>query len=313
MIQLKPSEISQWEELHEERFEDLEEMIEQYLPKERGPQKIVIEAMNYSMMAGGKRMRPRLMQEAYFLCRGQGWIVEPFMIAIEMMHAYSLVHDDLPAMDNDTYRRGRETTHVAYGECMGILAGDGLLNYAYEVALSAFTSCVVDGISMTDRYKMVARAVTILAKKSGIHGMLGGQTADVEAEKKQEITEEELLFIHEHKTAALIEAALMIGAVLAGADKERIAEMEQVGHVLGVAFQIQDDILDVTGTEAELGKNVGSDEKNNKKTYVSCMGLEAAQEEMERRYVEVIEMLEKYGEDSESLRVYIGDLIHRKK
>lgn len=235
------------------------------------------------------------------------------MIAIEMIHAYSLVHDDLPAMDNDTYRRGRKTTHVAYGECMGILAGDALLNYAYEVACTAFTSCVVDGIAMTDRYKMAARAITILAKKSGIHGMIGGQTADVEAEKMEEITKEELLFIHEHKTGALIEAAMMIGAVMAGADKERVAEMEQVGHVLGLAFQIQDDILDVTGTEAELGKNVGSDDKNNKKTYVSCMGLEAAKAEMERLYMEALDMLDKYGSESESIQVYIRDLIHRKK
>lgn len=221
---------------------------------------------------------------------GTGKEIMPFMAAIEMIHTYSLVHDDLPAMDNDEYRRGRKTTHVVYGEAMAILAGDGLLNYAFETALQAFA------IESIDTAKAV-KALTILAGKAGIYGMIGGQTADIEAENLgNQVTEEHLLFIHEHKTAALIQAAMMIGAVLGGADEAQTAVVEQAAYEIGIAFQIQDDILDVTSSLEVLGKQVGSDEKNNKTTYVTLKGLETAsteQKELSNRAIERLEGLQK--------------------
>ncbi|MDE5933649.1 MAG: polyprenyl synthetase family protein, partial [Lachnospiraceae bacterium] len=220
-----------------------EDVLTHYLPEEQGFQKKVIEAMNYSILAGGKRLRPMLMMETWRMFGGMGELVEPFMAAIEMIHNYSLVHDDLPAMDNDEYRRGRKTTHVVYGEGMAVLAGDGLLNYAFETACLAF-----DKAQGPEEYKQVARALRVLGRKAGIYGMIGGQCADIESEEHPEnVTEELLLFIHEHKTAALIQCAMMIGAILAGADEEQVAAIEKCAYNIGIAFQIQDDILDVTG------------------------------------------------------------------
>ncbi len=277
------------QELHN-RAENIDKLLESYLPKEEGWAKCVAEAMNYSITAKGKRLRPMLMQETYQMFGGTGKEIMPFMAAIEMIHTYSLVHDDLPAMDNDEYRRGRKTTHVVYGEAMAILAGDGLLNYAFETALQAFA------IESIDTAKAV-KALTILAGKAGIYGMIGGQTADIEAENLgNQVTEEHLLYIHEHKTAALIQAAMMIGAVLGGADEAQTAVVEQAAYEIGIAFQIQDDILDVTSSLEVLGKQVGSDEKNNKTTYVTLKGLETAsteQKELSNRAIERLEGLQK--------------------
>lgn len=277
------------QELHN-RAENIDKLLESYLPKEEGWAKCVAEAMNYSITAKGKRLRPMLMQETFQMFGGTGKEIMPFMAAIEMIHTYSLVHDDLPAMDNDEYRRGRKTTHVVYGEAMAILAGDGLLNYAFETALQAFA------IESIDTAKAV-KALTILAGKAGIYGMIGGQTADIEAENLgNQVTEEHLLFIHEHKTAALIQAAMMIGAVLGGADEAQTAVVEQAAYEIGIAFQIQDDILDVTSSLEVLGKQVGSDEKNNKTTYVTLKGLETAsteQKELSNRAIERLEGLQK--------------------
>ena len=277
------------QELHN-RAENIDKLLESYLPKEEGWAKCVAEAMNYSITAKGKRLRPMLMQETYQMFGGTGKEIMPFMAAIEMIHTYSLVHDDLPALDNDEYRRGRKTTHVVYGEAMAILAGDGLLNYAFETALQAFA------IESIDTAKAV-KALTILAGKAGIYGMIGGQTADIEAENLgNQVTEEHLLFIHEHKTAALIQAAMMIGAVLGGADEAQTAVVEQAAYEIGIAFQIQDDILDVTSSLEVLGKQVGSDEKNNKTTYVTLKGLETAsteQKELSNRAIERLEGLQK--------------------
>ena len=277
------------QELHN-RAENIDKLLESYLPKEEGWAKCVAEAMNYSITAKGKRLRPMLMQETYQMFGGTGKEIMPFMAAIEMIHTYSLVHDDLPAMDNDEYRRGRKTTHVVYGEAMAILAGDGLLNYAFETALQAFA------LESIDTAKAV-KALTILAGKEGIYGMVGGQTADIEAENLgNQVTEEHLLFIHEHKTAALIQAAMMIGAVLGGADEAQTAVVEQAAYEIGIAFQIQDDILDVTSSLEVLGKQVGSDEKNNKTTYVTLKGLETAsteQKELSNRAIERLEGLQK--------------------
>ena len=288
------------------RTESIEVLLKKYLPKEEGWQKNVIEAMNYSVTAGGKRLRPMLMQETYKLFGGEGTEIEPFMAAMEMIHTYSLVHDDLPAMDNDEYRRGRKTTHVVYGEAMAILAGDGLLNFAFETALKVFE---IDA----DKTR-AARALAVLAKKAGIYGMIGGQTADIEAENLgSKVTQEHLLFIHEHKTAALIQASMMIGAILAGASDSQIEVVEKAAYDIGVAFQIQDDILDVTSTLETLGKPVGSDEKNHKTTYVTLKGIETASREQKEMSAHAICLLQSLELENDFLMELIRSLITRIK
>lgn len=242
------------------KIEQIENMIYPFLPEEKGLQKTVLTAMNYSVKAGGKRLRPMLMLETYRMFGGEDLsVIEPFMAAIEMIHTYSLIHDDLPALDNDDLRRGLPTAHVKFGEAMAILAGDALLNYAFETASKAFCG---DAQDIT-----TAKAMQILAKKPGIYGMIGGQTVDVEEENK-EISFDTLMYIHNNKTAALIECAMMIGAVLAGASEDETATIEKIANKVGIAFQIEDDILDVVSTSETLGKPAGSDEKNGKNTYV---------------------------------------------
>lgn len=286
------------------RTKEAEQVIKQYLPKEEGYQKTVIEAMNYSVLAGGKRLRPILMMETYRMFGGRSKVIEPFMAAMEMIHTYSLVHDDLPAMDNDEFRRGKKTTHARYGEAMGILAGDGLLNYAFETATQAF--------EIEPENSNIGRALQVLAAKSGIHGMLGGQCVDIESEGK-EVTEEVLQFIDKLKTAALLESSMMIGAILAGATKNEQKIVEQAARELGLAFQIQDDILDVTGSTEELGKPVGSDEKNHKTTYVTLKGSEEASKEVEERSKHSVELLNSLVVKNEFLTNLMMELVHRKK
>lgn len=296
-----------WENEKQKRTEEVEKIIRTYLPAEEGYQKRVIEAMNYSILAGGKRIRPMLMLETYRLFGGKDKVIEPFLAAIEMIHTYSLVHDDLPAMDDDEYRRGQKTTHIVYGEAMAILAGDGLLNLAFETACRAF--------DLEPGNPNIGRALQLLAKKAGIYGMIGGQTADIEAEgmKPDEITEELLLFIHTHKTAALIQEAMMIGALLAGAEEWKIEAIEKIAGNIGVAFQIQDDILDITGSLEVLGKAVGSDKKNEKITYVTLKGIEEAGKDAERLSEEAITLLNSFEEKNEYLNWLIACLNHREK
>ncbi len=282
---------------------EIEEIIKEYLPEETGFQKTVLEAMNYSVMAGGKRLRPMLMQETYRMFGGEGELVHPFMAAIEMIHTYSLVHDDLPAMDNDEYRRGKKTTHAVYGEAMGILAGDGLLNLAFETAAEVFT------IEVSPR---TARALQILSRKAGIYGMIGGQVVDVESEG-QPLSRDKLNFIYRLKTSALIESSMMIGAVLAGASDEEVAAVERVAGDVGLAFQIQDDILDVTSTLEVLGKPIHSDDKNNKTTYVTLEGLEKAKEDVEKISENALETLRSLKYRNEFLEELIRMLITREK
>ncbi|MCI9429914.1 MAG: polyprenyl synthetase family protein [Lachnospiraceae bacterium] len=289
----------------ERRIREIENIIQAYLPREKGFQKTVIEAMNYSILAGGKRLRPLFMKETYDMMGGGGKEIEPFLAAMEMVHTYSLIHDDLPAMDNDEYRRGRKTTHVMYGEAMAILAGDGLLNLAFETAAKAF--------QMGDDPARVGRALALFAGKAGIYGMIGGQTADIEAEEKGGITEELLLFIHENKTAALIQSAMMTGAILAGASDRDVDRLEKIGYNIGVAFQIQDDILDVTGKTEILGKPVGSDEKNNKITYVTIKGLKQAQADQRALSEEAIALLGSFGRRNLFLEKLVEDLVTRNK
>lgn len=284
------------------RVRENELIIKKYLPAEEGPHRTVLEAMNYSVLAGGKRLRPMLMLETYRLFGGNGNVIEPFMAAIEMIHSYSLVHDDLPALDNDEFRRGRKSTHAAYGEAMGILAGDALLNYAYETAMKAF--------DLPAAAERTAAALKVLAEKAGIGGMVGGQVVDVESEGKK-IDAETLMFIHRNKTGALIEAAMMIGAILAGGGEKQIATVEQVAGNIGLAFQIRDDILDVTGNEAELGKPVGSDEKNEKVTYVSLYGLDEAEKKVREMSDEAIGLLHRLPERNLFLEQLLLSLVER--
>lgn len=287
------------------RVIEIEKIIKEYLPEEDGYQKTIMEAMNYSVLAGGKRLRPMLMQETYRLFGGKSKVIEPFMAAIEMIHTYSLVHDDLPAMDNDEYRRGKKTTHAVYGEAMGILAGDALLNYAFETATKAF--------DMEPDNKYVGKALQVLAKKAGIFGMVGGQVVDIESENTNDMTKEKLDFIYRLKTSALIEASMLIGAILAGATKNEQKIVEAVAGEVGLAFQIQDDILDVTSTIEVLGKPIGSDEKNHKVTYVTYEGLEKSKEDVARITKSAVAHMDSLVVKNEFLNELLLYLVAREK
>ena len=283
----------------------IEDVLKRYLPKEPSYQKTIYDAMEYSVMAGGKRLRPMMMYQSYKMFGGDDKnLIEPFMAAIEMIHTYSLVHDDLPAMDNDDYRRGRKTTHVVYGEDMGILAGDALLNFAYETA--------VKGAVAASDSKNAIKALSILSEKAGIKGMVGGQVVDVEMTGKK-LDEKQLDFIFRLKTGALIEASLMSGAALAGADEKYITLMEQAGLNIGMAFQIQDDILDITSTTSELGKPVHSDEKNEKTTYVSLYGMEKAHRDVEEYSKKALSIMKEIPFENQFLYTLIEKLINRRK
>lgn len=320
-----------FKEEQDKRVNYIESVIKEYLPAEEGPQKRVLEAMNYSILAGGKRLRPMLMLETFRLFEGrEEKLIRPFMAAMEMIHTYSLVHDDLPAMDNDEYRRGRKTTHVVFGEAMGILAGDGLLNYAFETAASA-----LEGLS-GEYLKYGAKAMGILARKAGIFGMIGGQTVDVEgfgpeleADPDFDIMgngmaltnsrfghkniQDRLNYMYRLKTGALIEASMTIGAVLAGAGEEEKKTVEQMASDIGLAFQIQDDILDVVSTTEAMGKTAHSDEKNKKITYVTLLGIEKAREEVVSLSAKGLTAFEVLGRDNEFLKELIRTLITREK
>ena len=294
-----------YERERERKTEEIEALLTKYLPPKEGLQRIIMEAMEYSLMAGGKRLRPMLMRETYLLFGGEGNLVEPFMAAMEMIHTYSLVHDDLPAMDNDEYRRGRKTTHVVYGEDMGILAGDALLNFAFETAASAFEQ-------YPDKALLIGKALRVLAGKAGIYGMIGGQVVDVK-ETGHAVSREVLDFIYELKTGALIESSMMIGAILAGASDEDVKKVERIASNVGFAFQVQDDILDVTSTREVLGKPVHSDEKNEKSTYVTLAGLEEAGKLVETASMEAVRLLGELPGENGYLAWLIEKLIHREK
>ena len=286
------------------RTDEIEEMFRSFLPAEEGFARTMAQAMNYSMLAGGKRLRPILIQETYRLFGGTEKVAEPFMAGMEMIHTHSLIHDDLPALDNDDYRRGRLTTHKVYGEAMGVLSGVALLNYAYETMLQAF--------SLTEDQDRVICALKVMAEKTGIHGMLGGQSVDVENDGKP-LEKEMLDYIYRNKTSALIEASMMTGAILAGADEQQVAVVEEAAGNIGLAFQIQDDILDVTSTDEELGKPVHSDEKNNKVTYVTLFGTEKAAEQVEELSEKAIDLLKSLNKNNEFLYLLIEKLINRRK
>ena len=300
----------QFEQELKEKTADIEALLEEMLPEEAGLQKTIFSAMRYSLMAGGKRIRPLLIEETYRFFGGEDMaLAKPFMAAIEMIHTYSLIHDDLPALDNDDYRRGRLTSHKVYGEAMAILAGDALLNYAFETASKAMDAAKNDAELLR-----VMKAFRILSTKPGINGMIGGQVVDVELTGKP-IPEKTLRFIFELKTGALIEAAMMIGAQLAGASEEQMAAVEKAAGDIGMAFQIQDDILDVIGNEALLGKPVHSDEKNEKTTWVTVYGLEQAKKDVEEYSEEAMTILTQMSDTAEASFLYhfVEYLIHRNK
>lgn len=263
------------------KTQDITGRVYKFLPEETGDQINLIQAMNYAVKVGGKRLRPLIMFETYNMFNGRNVGIEPFMAAIEFIHTYSLIHDDLPAMDNDMLRRGKPTVHAVYGDAMAILAGDALLNLAFETAMKAF--------GKDNNNPDAVAALRTLSQKAGIYGMVGGQSVDVESEKKNiPLTKEKLTYIHNNKTGALLEAAFVCGAQLAGASEDKIAIISNIAKKVGLAFQIQDDILDVIGNEAVLGKPVGSDAKNNKETYVSLYGMDVAKSDVSRLTAEAL-------------------------
>ena len=284
----------------------IEEVLKNYLPKTPSYQKTIYDAMEYSVMAGGKRLRPMMMHQSYIMFGGKDEkVIEPFMAAIEMIHTYSLVHDDLPAMDNDEYRRGKLTTHAKFGHAMGVLAGDALLNYAFETAVKAFVLEPEDSLT-------IGNAIRVLGEKAGIYGMLGGQVIDVK-ETGHAVSKDVLDTIYELKTGALIEAAMMIGAILGGASQEEVKTVERIASLVGLAFQVQDDILDVISTQEELGKPIHSDEKNEKTTYVTLLGIDDAKKVVEEKSEEAISLLRTLPNENPYLEELLMELIHRKK
>lgn len=296
-----------FEKVLREKIEKTEKIVCGYLPGEEGFAGELAQAMRYAMQAGGKRLRPLILGASYEMFGGEGRVAEPFMAALEMIHTHSLIHDDLPALDDDGYRRGRKATHVVFGEAMGILSGDALLNYAYEAALHSF-----DLTGDERENSGVILSLQILAAKTGLYGMLGGQSVDVGCEG-QAIDSEILEGIYLRKTAALLEAAFMIGAVLAGASAGQVRAMEQAGRKIGLAFQIQDDILDVTGSMEELGKPVHSDERNEKTTYVALYGMEEAAGQVEKLSGEALEIFKSMGQEEAFLPRLVRWLVTRKK
>ncbi|MBR6309246.1 MAG: polyprenyl synthetase family protein [Lachnospiraceae bacterium] len=288
------------------RVEKVNNLLESVMKVDTGLSEYLMEAMRYSVYGTGKRLRPILMEASAELFRGDAPELPYFMAAIELIHSYSLVHDDMPCIDNDEYRRGRKTTHAVYGETTALLAGDGLLNFAYETAAAAFND--------TKDPVKTATALKILARKAGIFGMVGGQAVDVHCEKNNDpLTQEKLLYIHENKTAALIEAAMMIGAVLGGAGKDDVKKMEEAASAIGIAFQIRDDILDVVGTFEELGKPIGSDADNDKDTYVTLFGFDKAKEDVQMYSDKALSIIEGFKGDKEFLLELVESLVSRNK
>ena len=276
----------------------VEEVIREFLPSEEGCPSDLAKAMNYAMTAGGKRIRPTLMYLSYraiidgekedkaeIISEGTAGdkVIKPFMAAIEMIHTHSLIHDDLPALDNDNLRRGRPTVHVEFSESTAILAGDALLNYAYETACK--------GAEVKENLSCFSDALKVLLSKTGINGMLGGQGLDVQLSGSR-ISDEERDYIYKNKTCALIEAPMMIGGILAGAEASVIEKLEEAGECIGMAFQVQDDILDVIGDAEKLGKEVNQDARNEKNTFALAYGVEEASRYVREKSENAIKILE---------------------
>lgn len=285
----------------QEKKDIVEKALDESLPLEK-PEKIY-EAMRYSLLAGGKRLRPILCLATANLLGQIEAVAMPTACALEMIHTMSLIHDDLPAMDNDDYRRGRLTNHKVYGEDIAILAGDGLLAYAFE-----FVAQNTQGIP-ADR---VVKVLAILGKAVGANGLVGGQVLDLECEGKSDVTADTLSFIHRRKTGALLEACVLSGAVLAGASEDDLTRLSVYAQNIGLAFQIVDDILDVTATSEELGKTAGKDISAQKATYPRIWGLETSRQKAQALVEDAIAQLEVYGAKAEALVAIAEYIINRK-
>ena len=315
----------------EQAVKEVNDAILPLLPEEKGQQKSVMEAMNYSVKAGGKRIRPMILMKSFEMFSEnseEAALLSPvrdaFMTALESIHTFSLCHDDLPCMDGDKYRRGQESTWYHFGEDMGTLAGDALSLYAFELIPDAFDRVYEEHAEQYDEKtwlslsRRVNKATYILSHQSGIYGMLGGQVVDVEMTGKP-LSEEQLMFIYKLKTGALLSCAFMAGAALAGAEEEELRVLSEIGDKIGIAFQIEDDVLDETSTVEVLGKPIHSDEENGKTTYVTLHGLEASQQEVSRLSEEAVEALSSFQLDGsgkaaqEFLISLTKALIHRKK
>ncbi len=277
--------------------------LERFLPPEDTPPPTVHRAMRYSVLAGGKRLRPILVIAGAEAVGGTPETVLPAACALELIHTYSLIHDDLPAMDDDDYRRGRLTSHKVFGEAIAILAGDALLTLAFRL--------VADNTARVTNPLVLRDVVAELAGAAGTFGMVGGQVVDIESEGKT-ITAETLEYIHRHKTAALIRASLRVGALLAGGDAKAVAAIGEAGSDLGLAFQIVDDILDVEGTLEELGKTAGSDERKQKATYPALHGLEASRRQAGRLIEQAKERLRVLGDRAVPLQALADYVLERK-
>ena len=286
-----------------ERRALVEAALERFLPPEDTPPPTVHRAMRYSVMAGGKRLRPILVIAGAEAVGGTPETVMPTACALELIHTYSLIHDDLPAMDDDDYRRGRLTNHKVFGEAIAILAGDALLTLAFKL--------VADNTALVNDARVLRDVVAELAAAAGTFGMVGGQVVDIESEGKA-ITAETLEYIHRHKTAALIRASLRVGALLAGGDGKAVAAIGEAGSDLGLAFQIVDDILDVEGSLEELGKTAGSDERKQKATYPALHGLEASRRQAKTLIERAKQRLGVFGARAVPLQALADYVVERK-
>lgn len=280
----------------------MDNRLEHVITTEDPMTKVLHESMLYSLTAGGKRLRPQLLLEAYRLCGGSGAIATDFATAIEMIHTYSLIHDDLPAMDDDDYRRGKLTNHKVYGEGMAVLAGDGLLNRAAEIMLQ---SVILNG---GKSYQLLA--MSEILKASGIDGMIAGQALDLLCEGKA-VNLDTLEFIHRHKTGALIAAALTSGAYLADATDLQIQALKKYGYCIGLSFQIVDDILDLVGDEEKMGKPIGSDIENHKSTYPALLGVDGAIEKAQMLTQEALSAIQIFGDEGLFLKELALDMLKR--
>lgn len=279
--------------------------LDKYLPKETELPHSLHKAMRYSVFAGGKRVRPILMLAA---CQAVGGDTEraiPAACAMEMIHTYSLIHDDLPAMDDDDFRRGNPTNHKVFGEAIAILAGDALLTEAFKLISDPRMACGCDPAAQL-------AVIHEIATCAGSHGMVGGQVVDMESEGKRDIDLPTVQYIHTHKTGALIKASVKAGAILGGADEKQLAAITRYGEAAGLAFQIADDILDIEGTTEEIGKDAGSDEARGKATYPAVMGLSAAKEEAQAMMDEAFQALEIFGAEADPLREIAAYIVKRK-
>lgn len=287
----------------EEKLTQIDKAMDVYISKDHDLQKIIYESMRYSVFAGGKRLRPILALAACEFVGGNTEKVIPFACALEMIHTYSLIHDDLPAMDNDDYRRGKLTNHKVYGDGLAVLAGDALLNLAFETMLR-------ETIAQKSNYEVQIIAMSEIASAAGTSGMIGGQVVDLISENK-EIDADTLDFIHNHKTGALIRAAVRAGAILGNAKEEELRDLTKYAESIGLGFQITDDILDIIGDEKKLGKKIGRDIEKQKCTYPGIHGLDNSIKKVNELFEEAIGAIKNYGEKSQFFMLLADYLVKR--